>query len=53
MVSVSCAAYTPTIYNNDFQIFQSPRVVVIAPEMIHSARIVHVDGRTHLSPNPH
>src|SRR5215831_12489318 len=27
--------YLPTIYNNDFQIFQSPGHVVIAPEMIH------------------
>src|SRR2546428_13966266 len=27
--------YLPTIYNNDFQIFQSPGFVVIAPERIH------------------
>ena len=32
--------YLPTIYNNNFQIFQSPGYVVIAPEMIHSARII-------------
>src|SRR5213083_2805023 len=38
--------YLPTIYNNDFQIFQSPGFVVIAPEMIHSARIIPFDGRT-------
>src|SRR5205809_1724600 len=30
--------YLPTIYNNDFQIFQSPVYVAIGPEMIHSAR---------------
>jgi hypothetical protein len=41
--------YLPTIYNNDFQIFQSPGLVVIAPEMIHSARIIPVDGTPHLS----
>jgi len=41
--------YLPTIYNNDFQIFQSPGFVVIAPEMIHSARIIPVDGRPHLA----
>jgi hypothetical protein len=41
--------YLPTIYNNDFQIVQSPGVVAIAPEMIHSARIVYTDGRPHLS----
>ncbi|HXP83603.1 MAG TPA: hypothetical protein VN841_02725 [Bryobacteraceae bacterium] len=40
--------YLPTIYNNDFQIFQSPGFVVIAPEMIHSARIIPVDGTPHL-----
>ncbi|MSO84048.1 MAG: hypothetical protein EXQ53_12270 [Acidobacteria bacterium] len=43
--------YLPTIYNNDFQIFQSPGYVVIAPEMIHSARIIPLDGRPHLGPN--
>ena len=43
--------YLPTIYNNDFQIFQSPGVVVIAPEMIHSARVIPVDGRPHLGKN--
>jgi len=43
--------YLPTIYNNNFQIFQSPGYVVIAPEMIHSARIIPMDGRPHLAPN--
>ena len=42
--------YLPTIYNNDFQIFQSPGYVVIAPEMIHSARIIPLDSRPHLGP---
>jgi hypothetical protein len=41
--------YLPTIYNNDFQIVQSPGYVTIAPEMIHSARIIPVDGRPHLN----
>ncbi len=45
--------YLPTIYNNDFQIVQSPGVVAIAPEMIHSARIIYTDGRPHLSRNIH
>jgi hypothetical protein len=45
--------YLPTIYNNDFQILQSPGFVVIAPEMIHSARIIPVDGRPHLGKNLH
>jgi hypothetical protein len=42
--------YLPTIYNNDFHIFQSPGYIVIAPEMIHSARIIPLDGRPHLAP---
>jgi hypothetical protein len=40
--------YLPTIYNNDLQIFQSPGYVAIAPEMIHSARIIPLDGRPHV-----
>ena len=43
--------YLPTIYNNDFQIFQGPGYVAIAPEMIHSARIIPLDGRPHLGKN--
>src|SRR5262245_11180328 len=43
--------YLPTIYNNNFQIVQSPGYVTIAPEMIHSARIVPLDGRPHLNKN--
>jgi hypothetical protein len=43
--------YLPTIYNNDFQIVQSPGYVTIAPEMIHSARIIPLDGRPHLNRN--
>ncbi len=45
--------YLPTIYNNDFHIFQSPGYVVIAPEMIHSARTIPLDGRPHLGKNLH
>ena len=43
--------YLPTIYNNNFQIYQSPGYVAIAPEMIHSARIIPLDGRPHLGRN--
>jgi hypothetical protein len=43
--------YLPTIYNNNFQIFQSPGYVVIGPEMIHSARIIPLDGRPHIGKN--
>src|SRR5262245_4587521 len=40
--------YLPTIYNNDFQIFQSPGYVAIAPEMFHSAPIIPLVNRPHL-----
>ena len=43
--------YLGTIYNNTAQIFQSPGQVVILQEMIHSARVIPVDGRPHLGPN--
>jgi hypothetical protein len=43
--------YLPTIYNNDFQIVQSPGYVVIAPEMIHSARIIPLGDRPHIGKN--
>ncbi|MBI2186037.1 MAG: hypothetical protein HYU37_02800 [Acidobacteria bacterium] len=41
--------YLGTIYNNTAQIFQSPGYVVIVQEMIHSARIVPMDGRPHIN----
>jgi hypothetical protein len=45
--------YLPIVYNNDLQIFQGPGYVAIAPEMIHSARIIPLDGRPHLGKNLH
>jgi hypothetical protein len=43
--------YLGTIYNNTAQIFQSPGYVVIVQEMIHSARIIPMDGRPHINQN--
>ena len=43
--------YRPSTYNTTFQIFQSPGYVVIAVEMIHSARIVPLDRRPHIGKN--
>ena len=40
--------YLPIIYNNTFQVYQSPGFVVIHVEMIHSARVIPVDGRPHI-----
>jgi hypothetical protein len=37
----------PDAYNNNFQLFQTPEYVAILNEMVHSARIVPLDGRPH------
>lgn len=37
----------PGAYNNNFQLFQTRDYVVILNEMVHSARIVPLDGRPH------
>jgi hypothetical protein len=38
----------PSAYNNNVQIFQTPKNVVIFNEMINDARIVPLDGRPHI-----
>jgi hypothetical protein len=38
---------TPGAYNNNVQLVQTPGYVVILNEMVHSARIVPLDGRPH------
>ena len=38
---------TPSAYNNNVQLFQTPEYVVILNEMINDARIVPLDGRPH------
>ena len=40
-------AMIPTLYNANYQIFQTPDHFVIMMEMIHEARIVPLDGRQH------
>ena len=39
---------TPSAYNNNVQIFQSADHVAILNEMVHSARVIPLDGRRHL-----
>ena len=39
---------SPCCYNENVQIFQTPDHVVLLNEMVHSARIVPLDGRAHL-----
>ena len=41
----------PSAYNNGFQILQTPDSVVILYEMVHDARIIHMDGSPHISDN--
>ena len=38
---------TPAAYNQNVQLFQTAQYVVILNEMIHNARIVPLDGRSH------
>jgi hypothetical protein len=38
----------PYSYNSNYQIVQTKDVVLIYAEMIHDARIIHLDGRPHL-----
>jgi len=40
----------PYSYNSNYQIVQTQDAVVIHVEMIHDARIIHLDGRPHLPP---
>jgi hypothetical protein len=42
---------TPSAYNNNIRIVQAPDHVVIFAEMIHDARIIPMDGRSHLPEN--
>ena len=39
---------TPSVYNNNMQLFQTEDHVVIVNEMVHSARIIPLDGRAPL-----
>ena len=41
-------AMIPNLYNNYYQIFQTPTYVAILIEMIHDVRIIPLDGRPHL-----
>ena len=42
--------FTPSAYNNNMQLFQTPDHVVIVTEMVHTARIVPLDDRPRLDP---
>ena len=40
---------TPSAYNNNMQLLQTPDTVVVVTEMIHNARVIPLDGRPHLA----
>jgi len=40
--------FTPNLYNNNIQIFQSRDTIVIMTEMVHTARIIPLDRRAHI-----
>ena len=42
---------TPAGYNQNMQLFQTPDHVVLVTEMVHTARVVPLDGRAPLSEN--
>ncbi len=42
---------TPSAYNNNMQLFQTPDHVVLVTEMVHTARVVPLEGRPPLSPD--
>ena len=39
---------TPSAYNNNMQLFQTEDHVVVLNEMVHSARVIPIDGQPHL-----
>jgi hypothetical protein len=40
--------FTPNLYNNNIQVFQNRDTAVIMTEMVHTARVVPLDGREHV-----
>ena len=49
--STSGPPMLPVLYNNNYQIVQSPRTIMILVEMVHDVRLVHMDRRSHLPSN--
>lgn len=39
----------PSAYNNNMQLFQTPDHVVVMTEMVHDARVIPLDGRSHIA----
>ena len=43
--------FTPSAYNNNMQLFQTPDAVVVMTEMVNTARVIPLDGRSRLDPD--
>lgn len=49
--STSGPPMLPVLYNNNYQIVQTPETIMILVEMVHDVRFIHLDGRPHLPSN--
>ena len=43
--------FTPSAYNNNMQLFQTPDTVVVMTEMVNTSRVIPLDGRPRLDPD--
>jgi len=43
--------FTPSAYNNNMQLFQTPDHVVVMTEMVNTSRVIPLDGTPHLDPD--
>jgi len=46
--STSGPPMLPVLYNNNYQIVETPGTIMILVEMVHDVRYIHMDGRPHL-----
>jgi hypothetical protein len=49
--STSGPPMLPVLYNNNYQIVQTPETIMILVEMVHDVRYIHMDARPHLPSN--
>ena len=43
--------FTPSAYNNNMQLFQTPDTVVVMTEMVNTSRVIPLNGQPHLDPD--
>jgi hypothetical protein len=49
--STSGPPMMPVLYNNTYEIVQTPAAIIILVEMVHDIRVIHMDGRQHSPSN--